>query len=184
MGLDKRLIEFDGRPLWRQQIEILQLLNPTELVISGPTDGPWNGNEFKIIPDPVEDAGPLAGITIVLSESQIPLVLTLAVDMPRMTTTYLQSLLNKCTSECGVVPCLNNHFEPLAAIYPRNCAELARTHLTNDKVSLQEFAGKCVESGRLNTVPVGREQEVLFQNLNTLKDLKTIEGSVKLKTPP
>lgn len=171
MGRDKRLIEIEGRPLWLRQMEILQSLQPDELLISGEADGPWKNSRHKIVPDQVTDAGPLAGISAVLAASRSPLVLVLATDMPRMTRGFLQSLLAKCKSGRGIVAVHDGRFEPLAAIYPRDCAALAANQLHSRQFSLQRFAQDCIRAGLLRQMEVAPHEIDLFHNLNSPEDL-------------
>lgn len=171
MGRDKRLIEIDGQPLWLRQIEVLQSLNPAELVISGPLNGPWSASDYKIIPDRVKDVGPLAGIVAVLKSVRSPLVLVLAVDMPQMLANYLRLLLDKCRADCGVVPLRGKLYEPLAAVYPRACVNIAQGQLQSGKHNLQSFVQACVDAGMLAPIKITSAEDLYFRNLNQPHDI-------------
>ncbi len=56
------------------------------------------------IADELENAGPLGGMASALRHCAAPLLVVLAVDLPRMTTTFLQELLALCSEGRGVVP--------------------------------------------------------------------------------
>ncbi|HMP83110.1 MAG TPA: molybdenum cofactor guanylyltransferase [Verrucomicrobiota bacterium] len=171
MGHDKRLIEIEGRPLWLRQIELLQSLQPDELLISGEANGPWKNHPFKVVPDATMDAGPLAGLAATFAASRSPLLLILATDMPRMTDAFLRSLLARCTNACGVVPILNGRFEPLAAVYPRECAALAASQLRSHDFSLQHFVQASLDAGLVKPFEVATDEMELFHNLNSPEDL-------------
>jgi molybdopterin-guanine dinucleotide biosynthesis protein A len=66
MGRDKRLIEWDGVALWRRQFDLLASLHPTELMISGPAEGPWADEGLRVVKDARSNAGPLAGLCTAL----------------------------------------------------------------------------------------------------------------------
>ena len=79
MGRDKALLEIDGEPLWRRQLATLRRLSPEQLMISGP---PRDG-EYEAVADEIENAGPLAGVAAALRKCTSPLLVVLAVDLPR-----------------------------------------------------------------------------------------------------
>ena len=171
MGRDKRLIELSGRPLWLRQLELLRSLQPDELLISGEEDGPWKDTGQVIVPDAMPDAGPLAGILSVLTATRSPHVLVLAVDLPLMTPDFLRAMLNRCTNSCGVVPSHAGRFEPLAAVYSRNCLGPAARQMHDRDGSLQCFVRGCIRAGLLNQVEISAKELRLFRNLNTPEDL-------------
>ena len=172
MGCDKRLIEIGGKPLWRRQVEILQSLEPAELVISGPPDGPWSEAGFRVIPDCRAGYGPLGGIASVLASVSAPWVLALAVDMPEMSGDFLRQLLCKCSNEVGVVPCTKNSFEPLAAVFPRECGRISEEQLHSGEYSLQAFVRKCYEARLVTRIDVQKKDAHLFRNLNEPADVE------------
>jgi molybdopterin-guanine dinucleotide biosynthesis protein A len=175
MGRDKRVIEIDGKPLWLRQLELLQSLYPPEVLISGPLNGPWMGNDYCVIPDEEIGNGPLAGITAALKSIRSPLALMLAVDMPNMSLTYLKSLLIGCTTTCGIVPVRNDSLEPLAAIYPKACSRIASECILENNFRLQPFVQKCIEAGLVKTRKVKAGEEVFFANLNSPADVESLK---------
>ena len=104
MGLDKAFIELDGVPLWRRQLQILEALAPDQLFIAGPPRDEWEEANAIVIPDAESGAGPLAGLVEGLRRSSTGLLVTIAVDLPHMTTDYLRELVDSCAADCGVVP--------------------------------------------------------------------------------
>ena len=104
MGRDKAFLEFEGEPLWRRQIATLQQLEPAQIMISGSSRAEWN--EYEIVTDEIVDAGPLAGVAAALQKCAAPLLVVLAVDLPRMTTDFLRSLLALCAmARCSPARC-------------------------------------------------------------------------------
>ncbi|HEX3817495.1 MAG TPA: molybdenum cofactor guanylyltransferase, partial [Chthoniobacterales bacterium] len=119
MGRDKALLEYEGEALWRRQEATLRQLEPEEVLISGP---PRDGR--LTIADEFGNTGPLSGIATALRRCSAPLLVVLAVDLPRMTSEFLRSLLALSDHGKGVVPRCEKFFEPLAAIYPKACFSL------------------------------------------------------------
>ncbi|MGH8091845.1 MAG: molybdenum cofactor guanylyltransferase [Chthoniobacterales bacterium] len=169
MGSDKAFLEFDGKPLWRRQIETLRRLGPEQLMISGPRRTEWNA--YEIVADDVVDAGPLAGVAAALQKCSKPLLAVLAVDLPWMTADFLRSVLALCGDGRGAVPRSAHGFEPLAALYPANCASQAAAALRSGDFSMQNFIRRAIEQGLLVEREISEEETLLFTNLNTPADL-------------
>lgn len=166
MGRDKALLEIDGEPLWRRQLATLRRLSPEHLMISGP---PRDGCE--VVEDAIEGAGPLAGVAAALEKCTSPLLVVLAVDLPGMTTDFLQVLLTLCRDGKGVVPRGSEFFEPLAAVYPVACVRLATAALHSADFSMQSFVHAAMEQELLVLRTILKSEMSLFGNLNTPADL-------------
>ena len=166
MGRDKAFLEFEGEPLWQRQIQTLRKLSPEQLMISGPPRAEWD--ECEIVADEIADAGPLAGVAAALQKCTAPLLVVLAVDLPRMTSDFLRSL---CSEARGAVPRGPAGFEPLAAVYPATCAALAAQALRSDDFSMQGFVRRAIERELLVERIISEAESLLFANLNTPADL-------------
>ena len=169
MGRDKAFLEFEGEPLWRRQLGTLSRLSPVQLMLSGSPRTEWS--DFEIVADAIPEAGPLAGVAAALQKCAMPLLVVLAVDLPRMTTDFLRSLLALCHDGQGAVPRAADGFEPLAAVYPAGCACLAAAALRSGDFSMQDFIRLAIEQGLLVEREISEEETPLFANLNTPADL-------------
>ena len=101
-------------PLWKRQLDVLRELAPVELLVSGVHDLEYPP-DVKVVPDRIEDGGPLAGILSCLKVAQSKLLLVLAVDLPNMNSKYLRSLVQRATPGCGIVPAIQQDLEPVSA---------------------------------------------------------------------
>ena len=171
MGVDKAFIEIDGVPLWRRQLKILEALAPEQLFIAGPAHDEWQEANCIIIPDAEAGAGPLAGVVAALRASSAPLLLTLAIDLPNMTSDYLREVIDRCSNDRGVVPSYGERFEPVAAVYPTGALALAENCLASRDLSVQRFAARCLLDGFLQQTDILPGQRQLFFNMNTPDDL-------------
>jgi molybdenum cofactor guanylyltransferase len=167
MGQDKAGLKIEGKPLWRRQLATLEATGASEILISGPLDGPCSESGKQIIEDVEPGLGPIGGLVTAMAHARHPLVLILAIDLPRMTSSYLQSLL----PDAPVVPRRGDRFEPLAAIYSKNCLEVFQRRLAHRRLSLQSAIHELVESGNLVIRDVLAGEAPLFDNLNTPEDL-------------
>jgi molybdenum cofactor guanylyltransferase len=174
MGRDKRLLLVDRRresvPLWKRQLDVLRELAPVELLVSG-----WPDLEYppdvRVVPDKVENGGPLAGILSCLTIAQSKLLLVLAVDLPHMSSKYLSSLVRRSAHGCGVVPAIGEDLEPVAAVYPVEAAAIALTCLRQEQRSLRTFARQLEQSGLISIQQVAPDEVALFRNWNSPEDL-------------
>ncbi len=165
MGRDKAFLEIEGQPLWRRQLETLRQLSPEQLMISGPSREEWS--ECEIVADEIAEAGPLAGVAAALQRCTAPLLVVLAVDLPRMTIDFLRSLLDFG----GAVARGEHGFEPLAAVYPTSCTPLAAEALSRGDFSMQNFVQEAIKQGLIVASETSAAERTLFTNLNTPADL-------------
>lgn len=175
MGRNKALIEIKGVPLWQRQLQILEELAPTEIFLAGPSHSEWEGAVWIVVPDAQENAGPLGGLIGALRCCRTSLLLTLAVDLPQITSAYLRRLLDLCERDKGVVPMGDrNRFEPLVAVYPRAARALAEELLAGGRYSLQNFAKLCTAHGLTNGHSIAPADASLFFNMNAPEDLAAV----------
>lgn len=168
MGRDKALLPLpDGRLLWQRQLSVLEELGPTERYISG-FARPGFPPEARVLADTWPDAGPLGGIAAALTVMHTPLLVVLAIDLPAMTAGFLRRLLAQAERDGkGVVPRhagAAGYYEPLAAVYPRECLPLATERLAGGQLRMQEFVRAAGEVLQPLEIAVG--EEPLFANWN------------------
>ena len=180
MGRDKSLLEFEGQPLWRRQLDTLSALSPQQLMLAGPARP---GCNCELIADEMPDTGPLGGLAAGLRHCRTPRLVVLAADLPEISADFLRSLLAACDHEHGIVPRValqtsdayaskvcKGYYEPLAAVYPASCAALAAAALREGDFSMQTFVGRAVKRGYLREREISTRELHLFANLNTPAD--------------
>jgi len=177
MGRDKALIDAGGITLWRRQLSILQALKPAHVFVSAALRVQLSDRNVSPVDDLTPGAGPLAGIAAGLRNSVTPLLVVLAVDLPRMSAVFLTELLARADRDRGVVPRVQTHLEPLAAVYPTGSLPRAGHCLEQGVLKVQTFAELAIADGMMDVYPVAPGQEPLFFNLNTPFDLATFEGT-------
>jgi molybdopterin-guanine dinucleotide biosynthesis protein A len=115
--------------------------------------------------------GPLAGIERALATGASPLLLVLAVDLPRLTADFLRELAAKASQGYGIIPRIAGQVEPLAAFYPRTAHSLAVEHLQTGKLAAREFAAASVAAKLAVFADFPAATTELFQNCNVPADL-------------
>jgi FdhD protein len=175
MGSDKALMPWQGEPLWQHQLRILQDLEPTELFISARIEQALAAEAVVLILDPPGiDEGPLGAITRCLRQIQRPL-LVLAIDMPAMTSEFLQErLLASFDGVHGLVFSGSHGYETLAALYTPSMLPLLDEALAVGRLGLQDVLGRAVERDLMQVKHLRPQDEVFFRNLNTPEDVARI----------
>jgi molybdopterin-guanine dinucleotide biosynthesis protein A len=171
MGRDKALIQFEGQSLLSRAESVVRAAGAAEVLVSGRSELSIPNSNLRILLDLEPGGGPLGGIERGLYRASHPLVLMLAVDMPRMRSEVIQELLAACEACTGVIPCTGAGLEPLAAFYPRRCHSLALRFLQTARRSARDFAGECLRAGATREFHVPAHLSSCFENWNAPSDI-------------
>lgn len=169
MGRDKALLEVDGQPLWRRQREVLRAAGAVRVHLSARSEQAWTSGVSgfgRIIPDMFPGLGPIGGIFSTLGRPKQPHVAYLAIDLPRMSPAWFIKLAGLCAPGVGVVGKLGRHYEPLAAIYPREMLPLVTGMVAAREYSLQIMVAAALASGDLREISIEPAEEPWFENWN------------------
>jgi molybdopterin-guanine dinucleotide biosynthesis protein A len=167
MGRDKALLDWQGAPLWRVQLNKLMALNPDRLLLSRRADQEFKTLLADHIIDPPDNPGPLGAIVRCLEAARMPL-LVLAVDMARMTEAFLQSMAGTGAGDGGGVICrTDDGLEPLCALYPPDALPLLRDAVREGCLRMRTVAERLVATGRMRVRRLLPEEVPLFFNANT-----------------
>lgn len=170
MGVDKATLPHpSGSTLLERQIALLCGLAPAELLVSV-----RSGQNLEILDADVRAvsddgmAGPLGGIVAALNAATQPRLLVVAVDLPYLDADTLRALL-LAAPDRGVVPRLNERFEPLAAVYPRSWLPAAEAALDRGERSLQRLLSAPEAGALFEVMPVASGRP--FTNWNSPADV-------------
>ena len=171
MGRDKAWLEVGGQTLLARQIGIVREAGALEIFISGRADVDYSSFGCRVLKDKFQNAGPLAGIVRALDASTSQLLLVLAVDMPNMSVSFLQSLATKCAHGSGAIPRVEGRIEPLAVFYPKAAHTLAVMLLDRGCYAVTNFAECCVKNNLASFVDVPESDVGYFANWNAESEL-------------
>ena len=171
MGRDKATMLFRGAPLWKNQLDLLRRIRPSEILVSAQVDPPWRPPDVKFVGDEQPSRGPLGGISGTLARITTDHLLVLAIDVPFMTEVYLHRLCQHAGKWQGIVPMIADRAEPLVAIYPREAKDEFATALSSNDFSLQPLVRRLITDGKLRSMEVSDDDRLLFRNLNEPEDL-------------
>jgi molybdopterin-guanine dinucleotide biosynthesis protein A len=164
MGQDKAALLWEGKALWKRQMEILESLRPQELLISGRPDGPYIGSSYPIVFDQEEDQGPLSGLKSLLEVCSTPRLLVLAVDMPWITPSLLQKLLE---FNEPMVPRSEGWWVGTAAVYSKEILPLLEASLKTSDRSFQSLVSRAEEEKIVRTWIVPPPCQASFRSWNS-----------------
>ena len=173
MGRDKAWIELNDQPLIVRAFAVVREAGIQEILISGRVGVDYSALGCPVLQDLEPDRGPLGGIERALAVASHPLVLVLAVDLPKITPLLLRKLAQHCQPGTGVVPECNGQLEPLAAIYPKRCHAFARTALREGRHSARRFADACRRNSAVRILPIETCDLSCFENWNSPVDVAT-----------
>lgn len=181
MGCDKATLTLGGEPLWRRQIRTLREAGAREIMIARGALEPLGTGEPGLIhvPDARPGCGPLGGLAAAFQRASTRRLLVLAVDLPLMPAWFLREMMAMTGDDergRGVVPVLDGHWEPLAAVYmtaPGEC--FAAGALRDGNRSLQHLVQELKNYEFMREFAVLEENRAFFQNVNTPEDLAEIE---------
>ena len=171
MGRDKAWIASDECPLIVLALEKVRGIGVTEVFVSGRPGGDYSALGCPVLLDLEPDLGPLGGLERGLHACTSPLLLVLAVDLPRVTSRLLRTLLDESDPATGVVPAQGDQLEPLVAIYPKRCHGLALERIQRGSRAVREFAAECLREKAVKLWPVPAAEALCFSNWNWPEDL-------------
>jgi molybdopterin-guanine dinucleotide biosynthesis protein A len=175
MGRDKALVPLAGKPLIQHVLDrVLGLGDDTLITTNRPQDYAHLG--YRLVRDREPGAGALTGLYTALQAARHETVLVLACDMPFVSRTLLEHLLNRAAEADVVIPWRRGEYEPLHAVYRRACLPAIEAALASEDRRVISFFPRVlvlkVEGAELERLdPDGRS----FFNVNTPQDLVEAE---------
>jgi molybdopterin-guanine dinucleotide biosynthesis protein A len=175
MGRDKGLVLLRGRPLIRHMLDRVADLGD-EIVITTNHPEAYAFLGVRLASDESPGAGALNGLRTALNAAHGDEVLVLACDMPFVSRPLLRHLIELAPQADVVVPRRGGEFEPMHAIYARDClGEIQASLEAGDKRMISFFPRVkvlAVEEDVLERLdPGGRS----FFNVNTPAELAEAE---------
>ena len=177
LGKDKGLCTLKGKSLVSYAVGILKPLCGDLMISANRFAEKYAAFGFPVIPDQVEDIGPMGGIYSCLKKSKTRHNLLLSCDTPFVSTDVFRLLLKEAEDFQVVCPA-NEAFlpEPLSAYYNTNILGDLEDAIRQNEYKMMRFFKRI----RFRLVKIDRNfsffNDYLFLNLNTPEDLEKAEG--------
>ena len=185
LGTDKRFVEIGGIGMLENILRKASAVDFAEKFLCVEEELPALkslAEKFgvKILVDKIHDAGAMSGLANGLARIKTDWALAVSADMPFFEFDAVLPLTKKFSTVQAVLPVVGGKFQPLAAFYRRNLAELFYDELLNGQrkllTAIKKIPHELVElSAREN-----------FFNVNTRADLQLARGraaNLNRKTP-
>lgn len=172
MKMEKGLVLFNGKMLVAHVIEAIKKITGNIIIITA--NGHYKQFGYPCFEDIIKNKGPLSGIVTGLVNSTTQKNFVVGCDMPFISTSLLQRLLNNCDGVDAIIAEHKNMAEPLCAIYDKSCVTHFGSLLEQNQLKITDaLAG-------LKTRVISFDKEDWFvgnefSNLNTLEELKQFD---------
>ncbi len=172
MGEDKALLFFEGQHLISHVVSALESVCQQILVVAQPHQNlSFLGK--TLVHDMIPGYGALMGLYTGLKNSPTDRVLTVACDMPFIQPKLLEYLIHVDVKADVIVPKIDGHFEPLLAIYSKNCLGAIEDMIKRSRKCVYDFYPK------VRVREISQKEFKMFDpelkslvNFNTPKELK------------
>ena len=170
MGRDKAFLQLGNETLLARSLKLARALSERVSILG---DKSKFASFAPVLEDVYRDSGPLGGIHAALSSTAAELNLMLAVDLPFLELSFLESLIveAKKADAMVTVPRAGGGFQPLCAVYRREFAALAdealRSHRNKIDLLFLDISLRVIEEEELKRAGFSAE---MFRNVNTPQD--------------
>lgn len=170
-GANKPLMDFGDTTMIGRIIDTLKVIFPEILLVTKDRKL-YQDYDVEIIRDKFEHQGPLSGIHAGLKASTTENNFIVSCDMPFLNLDLIRYMLKQPVEDI-LVPRVNDHLEPLHAIYSKNCIFKIEEAIRKEKFKIIEFWNwnnvdvKFIEQDEIERFA---PQLYTFFNVNTRKD--------------
>lgn len=170
MGEEKGLVELRGKSFVQWILEALFPIVANPVLVTKNPD--YRFFQLEMIPDLIEDKGPVGGIFTALRHSKADSVLILSCDIPKITTEALGYLVEKSREEISKITFLSDgkNDYPLIGVYPKCNLKLFKDSISGGQLKLRQF----VESLPHQRIELNPSNIQSLQNINTKAELITL----------
>ena len=172
---NKAIAKYNGERLIERIAELLnEHFNQVYLVVDSKEKYSFIKN-CCIIEDVIPDKGPVGGIYTGLQASDQKLNYVMACDMPLISGRFIEYIKNWEQDYDVLLPCYNGYIEPLAGIYSKNCLQVIKKNIFENKLSIRDFL-KEVNMQSIDESFIKRNfpNKNIFYNINYQKDLEVL----------
>ena len=175
MGRDKRFLDVGGQALLKRVCETMASLF-TECLLSVAEPSPeLEGMGHRLVVDEIPDCASLGGLYTGLLAATNSRIFVVACDMPFITHTTIQRILELSEDYDVVMARLATGLQPMHAVYSKACLPSIQRMMKNSTLKIQMLAQtpslktKIVNEKEVAPTP---EELLSFLNINTPMDLE------------
>lgn len=174
MGLDKGLMDFNGKPMINYVIDCVQpLFRKFNIIGNNPT---YRQFGIPVIEDQVKNLGPAGGILTGLNATKTEWNFFIACDLPLMDPNLIGLLMREINNGQAIVPVYNRQMEPLCAFYNKNCIQIFQEQIAKSNYKMQDLINK-LETKFVDVTEIASLKSDLFENMNSIGDVHKFKVS-------
>ena len=186
IGMEKAFLRIGNKVIIEEiSAKLSRILPKIMVVTNSPNSYYYLGVE--VVKDILPGKGALGGIYSGLAASETHYNFVLACDMPFISLNLIEYMRKNAEGYDVVIPKLNNYFQPLHAIYSKDCIQPIREQLHRNDLQIFGFFDrvevKCISGGEVKAFDPGG---IAFFNINTKDDTEEAEKialDLSLKKP-
>jgi molybdenum cofactor guanylyltransferase len=170
---DKTLFPYKGKPLIEYVIEAVKPFSKNVSIVADDC-ARFEYLQLPCYTDMVKNAGSFGGLYTALCHCSTDTGLLLGCDMPNLNSNLLIYMISKTGDSDIVIPCRpNGWFEPLHAIYSKNCLPIIDTHIKSGKKQIIGFYNE-VKLRKITDDEIKRfaDPDIVFKNINYPQDIE------------
>lgn len=175
MGRDKATLEISGRTLADRMLDLLQSFFPRTIIVGDRPDLARPG--IEIFPD-IHPGSSLGGLHTGLTHASTDWIFVGPCDMPFPDAGLLEQLLDQRGTVAAVVPRSPLGFEPLFALYHKDCLPHLEAMLQQGNFRIYDFYTR-VRVNYLDPSSYSADWQRLLYNINSPEDLLRLEKEKK-----
>lgn len=178
-GAPKALLTLGGRPIIERALTALAAAVDDVLVVTN-TPALYAFLGVPMVSDAVPHGGSLGGIYTGLRAAAGGAALTVACDMPFLSTDVSRLLVSRAAEGEVVIPRVGAHLETMHALYVKGCLPAMADCLRAGQLKIVDFLERVrvVEVPERDLVPFG-DPAIMFMNVNTPEDLARAEAVLR-----
>ncbi|MBN1613393.1 MAG: molybdenum cofactor guanylyltransferase [Deltaproteobacteria bacterium] len=181
MGTNKAFLEIDGERLIDRTVRIFrEIFDEIILVTNSPLE--YLDQDVDIVTDIYKGKGALGGIFTGIFYASGSRSFVAACDMPYLNRSFIEHMIRLADAYDVVVPRTAEGYQPLHAIYSKNCLAPIKKLLLEDRLKVSGFF-----KGR-KLLMIGEEilrgfdpEGMMFFNVNTKEDLGKLSAESKIR---
>lgn len=174
IGFNKAFIKIDNITVIEIIINKLKKIFEEIIIV---TNFPEEYQKFnvKVVKDIIPDKGPLGGLYSGLVNSKSQYSFVVACDMPFLNVELIEFIKNNCSEFDVIVPKHKNGYEPLHAIYSKDCIYHIEKQLGQDNLKITGFFKKVKLKEITEDIIKHFDPDLLsFFNINTKSDYEEV----------
>ena len=138
-GRNKAFLTIDGRTILDRLIDTLAPLFPEILLVTRQPEL-YTGHAIRIVEDIFQARASLTGLHAALTHAQAPWTFVCPCDAPFIQPALVRLLLDGISPQVdAVVPRIGDYYEPLCAVYSKNCLAPITAQLKREEFKISGF---------------------------------------------